>query len=290
MIDKGNWTAAAKYLKKALSNNPNNAQIAYALGETLLRLNDSDQALVHLQQAISSTDKEPCWHLMYAVALRNKGRYEEAEKAFIAAELSGCTNDNYYYLLGNFHANITKRYDLAERCFLQLITQNRSHYHAYISISALYIHLKRFDEAIEALDVCLSNNFENESVYTNLGIALCNQARQEESLECFKKALELEPDYLTAKSNYIMQLLHTIDDQQIIHQEVRRISKETNRKSTLKFKGKVDCSQNRTLRLGFVSGDFNSHAISLYITPILENISKERLSTSLYYNHTIYDE
>ncbi len=290
MINKGNWSAAAKYLKKALSNNPNNAQITYALGEVLIQTKDTDQALKYLYQALSSTEREPCWFFTYAVALKQKGKYEEAEKAFLAAERSGCSSDGFYLSHGKFHRNLTKKFDLAESNFLRLIRQNRTFNQAYLEIAKLYNETYRHDEALEALDQCLSNNYENEEVYLNLGIALSNQGRQEESLECHKKALQMAPDNQVVISGYIVQLLYTVDDQREIHNEIRRITKSINQKSTKKFTGKKDCSPGRLLRLGFVSGDLNSHAIAFYMAPIIINISKEKFAIYIYYNNTIYDE
>jgi predicted O-linked N-acetylglucosamine transferase (SPINDLY family) len=289
-LNQGKLSDAHKLLTRALKKEPENAKIHYLLGETLLRQEHVDESIPYLMKAVSSGQAEPCWYVMCGVALERKGQYADAEKSYQLAEKAGCQDDRMYYIIGNFHINVTKNYSKAEIYFANLIAKKPNASIAYLALSRLYILQERYEEAIQALDACLKQQYETAEVYINLGHALCHQGRQQEALACNKRAIEIDPDNTIAKQNYLVQLLYTTDDQALIYDEVQTLTASFNKSSKKAFNGKIDCQNNHTLRLGFVSADLRQHAIAYYFKPILEHIDTERFSLNFYYNNIVYDE
>ncbi|MET0069262.1 MAG: tetratricopeptide repeat protein [Candidatus Thiodiazotropha sp.] len=289
-LRKGKLSEAYKLIERALKKDPHNPELQYLIGETLLLQGHVDHALDYLKQAVSSGRAKPCWYVICGMALEQKGLFEDAEKSYKLAEMSGCDDDRMYYMIGNFHTNITQNFSKAELYYANLINRNPQAFVAYLGLSGLYILQKRYEEAIQALDYCLTNGYETVEVYINLCNALSNQGRQSDALNCIKKAVEIDPKHNIAKQNYIAQLVYTIDDQGVLFKEIKNITQSLNKQARKRYQGAIDRTADRKLRLGFVSADLRHHAIAFYFKPILDEIDRNRFSIHFYYNNFLYDD
>ncbi|MEW8287095.1 MAG: tetratricopeptide repeat protein [Candidatus Thiodiazotropha endolucinida] len=289
-LRQGKLGDAHKLLTRVLRKAPKNPHALYLLGETLLLQGRLDEALINLRQAVSSGHAQPCWYVMCGVALERKGLYTDAEKSYKLAEMSGCTDERMYYMLGKFYTNVSHDFAKAEIYYANLININPQAFAAYVGLSRLYILQDRYEEAIQALDHCLTQCYESVEVYINLGHALSHQGRQDDALTCMKKAMEIDPGNLIAKQNYIVQLLYTYDDQSTIYSEVKTITRPLNKRTKKQYRGAVDVQPGRKLKIGFVSADLRQHAIAFYFKPILDCFDSDRFSLHFYYNNTVYDE
>ena len=289
-LSQGKLSDAHKLLTRALKKEPENPKAIYLLGETLLLQERIEEAIPYLLKAVSGGQAEPCWYVMCGAALQKKGQYADAEKSYKFAEMAGCTDDRMYYMIGNFHTNVTKDYPKAETYFARLISNNPDASIAYLALSRVYILQERYEEAIQTLDYCLQQKYETVEVYINLGHALSHQGRQDDALVCNRKALEIDPRNTIAIQNYLVQLLYTQDDQATIYREVRKLTALLNKQVKAAFSGDIDCQPDRKLRLGFSSADLRQHAITYYFKPILEHINRQKFSLCFYYNNIVYDE
>jgi predicted O-linked N-acetylglucosamine transferase (SPINDLY family) len=289
-LQQGKLTEASKLFARVIKKEPTNAQAQLLQGQCLLRQNRIQEALVHLQQAISAGNPEPCIYYLCAVALEKSGQFLDAQKSYDIAERLGCTDNLMYYMIGCFNANVTKNFAKAEAYFAKTITGNPAAYIAYVALSKVYIDQCRYEDALQALDYCLTHGYESAEIYVNLGHALSHQGRQEEALACYQKSNELAPDYAIAKQNYLAQLLFSLDDEAEIYPEIRKINKSMNSRSRKKYTGEMNCQPGRKLNLGFVSADFRQHAITHYFMPVLKHLDRGRFIIKLFSNNIIEDQ
>jgi protein O-GlcNAc transferase len=288
-INQGKPADALKLLSRILKKEPQNHKASLLMGEALLLQNRVEEALPFLRQAVSDGQGEPCWFVPCGLALEKMGQYADAGNSYQLAERSGCTEPRMYYLIGKFHTNITRDYAKAETYYARLITSNPQAQVGYLALSRLYSLQERYEEAIQALDHCLQNGYETVEVYINLAHALAHQGRQTEALECNRKALQIDPGHQVAIQNYLTQLLYTEDDQAAIYREVRKAVAPLNKRCRKTFKGDIDCTPGRKLKLGFISADLRQHAIAHYFLPIIEHIDRESFALCFYYNNHIKD-
>ncbi|MET0065287.1 MAG: tetratricopeptide repeat protein [Candidatus Thiodiazotropha sp.] len=288
-LSQGKPAEAHKLLSRILKKEPHNRKAALLMGESLLLQERVDESLPFLMQAVADGQGEPCWFVSCGLALEKKGQYADAEKSYQLAERSGCTEPRMYYLIGNFHTNITRNYAKAEVYYANLISLSPDAQVAYLALSRLYILQERYEESIQALDHCLQNGFETVEVYINLAHALAHQGRQSDALDCNRRALQIDPDHPIAIQNYLTQMLYTEDDQAVIYRELRKIVAPFNKQCVRRHKGAIDCTPGRKLKLGFVSADLRQHAIAHYFLPIVERLDQERFSLNFYYNNLIHD-
>ncbi len=289
LIRQGKLKKAHKLLTQALNKKSDNPTAVFLLGETLLLMNHLDKALAKLSKAASSDQAQPCWHFLHGVALEKKGLFLEAENSYILSERLGCTDKRLYYVLGNFYSSIVPDFEKSELYYAYLIKTYPDEYFAYVGLSGLYITQKRYEEAIQALDVCLTNGYERPIVYINLGHALSNQGRQKAALSCDKKAIELDPKNVMARQNCIVQSLYAYDNQADLYREIIELTSVFDSTSKPRFTGDIDCTPGRKLKVGFISADLRTHAICHYFLPYYRFFDKSKFSIHIYYNHFIND-
>jgi predicted O-linked N-acetylglucosamine transferase (SPINDLY family) len=105
----------------------------------------------------------------------------------------------------------------------------------------------------------------------NLGNALKDQGRLDEALACFRRAVELKPDYFRAASNLVYNLhFHPDSDARTLQAEHRRWD--------IRFAAPLahlirphthEASPDRRLRIGYVSPDFRDHVVGRNLVPLL---------------------
>lgn len=81
----GNEAKTQALLEKALSFAPDSGAVQHSYGLSLIRNKDYSGALRHLKMAFEQSDAQPRYAYVYAVALENQGRIDEAVETLLAA-------------------------------------------------------------------------------------------------------------------------------------------------------------------------------------------------------------
>lgn len=76
------------------------------------------------------------------------------------------------------------------------------------------INLNRFDEAIECYDKALKINPNNVKAWNNKAFALHNLNRLDEAIECYDKSLEIDPNFISSLRNkaFALRTLNRLDE------------------------------------------------------------------------------
>ena len=76
------------------------------------------------------------------------------------------------------------------------------------------INLNRFDEAIECYDKALKINPNNVKAWNNKAFALHNLNRLDEAIECYNKSLEIDPNFISSLRNkaFALRTLNRLDE------------------------------------------------------------------------------
>jgi tetratricopeptide (TPR) repeat protein len=144
--------------------------------------------------------------VLQGVILYELARYQEAEQVLREAvrTLSLEQLPYAYAQLGHLHRD-SGHYDEAERWYRKAIELDPDHAGKYVFLGALLAQkgdLRAAEECHRKATRC-SKGCVDEA-YLNLGLVLRSQERYDQALECFRKALELTPDYeeaMTGKSD-----------------------------------------------------------------------------------------
>ncbi|HKM54151.1 MAG TPA: tetratricopeptide repeat protein, partial [Isosphaeraceae bacterium] len=135
----------------------------------------------------------------------------------------------------------------------------------------MYVGLRRLPEAVACYRRALQLKPDYAEAHSNLGNALKDQGKLNEAVACYRRALELKPDYAWVHSNLLYTRVFCPGcDAQAIFEEHRRWSRQ-HAEPLARFiqPHSNDRSLHRRLRIGYVSPDFRDHAESFFTVPLL---------------------
>jgi tetratricopeptide (TPR) repeat protein len=135
-----------------------------------------------------------------ADALSGLARYNEARSALKKANFL-CSKENLsivFYQIGHLYKN-KGDYPRAEKWYKQAVEENASTRNL-IFLGACLAKQGKFKEAkkYHRKAIKVASDLPDEAYY-NLGLILRAEEKFEEALECFEKAIELDPEYKIAK-------------------------------------------------------------------------------------------
>jgi protein O-GlcNAc transferase len=224
------------------------------LGNVLQHSGRTDEAVHSYRRALALHTGTPDVHLNLAIALQRLGRLAEAE-------------DSYRNALA-IDPNIAR---------------------AHNDLGALLTGLRRIDEA----EICYRRALEVEprfaEAHDNLGYLIGYTARLHEAIQHFRDALALKPDFVKAYDHLLFSLNYVPG---LGPAEIYAEHREFNRR----FCQNTDIRPHRNrprperrLRVGYVSGDFCSHAVAMFIEPVLARHDEMQFEILCYYNSTRSD-
>ncbi|UCG49781.1 MAG: tetratricopeptide repeat protein [Phycisphaerales bacterium] len=144
-----------------------------------------------------------CFHSYceHTVALIDLARYEEANRSLEEAE-KRCPKEKAHFIC-HLRGELSKakgEFREAEKCFRRSLESRADDADGYLSLGAILAGQGKLEEAklwhqqaIRCSKGCV------DEAYLNLGYVLRAQEQFEDALECFEKALEIDPNYEAAK-------------------------------------------------------------------------------------------
>jgi tetratricopeptide (TPR) repeat protein len=143
----------------------------------------------------------PAW-LHLAIALVELGRYEEAEQALSKA-LEFCPKSKQWLVLSHWGhlCRFCGDYEQAANWHRKQVEAAPNDASGYIFLGAVLAKSGRLSEAEEAHRAATRcSEGRIDEAYLNLGFILRARQRFAESAKCFRKALEITPDYKPAEA------------------------------------------------------------------------------------------
>jgi len=234
----GDADGASAAYRAALSIDPGHAAANYNLAILLFARGDALQAETLLRRALEREPDFPEAHVVLSDVLDTQGKTEAAARE-LAAALK--LRPGYAGALYNYGIVLRK--------------------------------LERFEESERALRRAIELDPRNRGANEVLSAVLRDQARIDEALNALRAARRLAPDELRLESKELL-LLNFLDD--ISAEEIfarhREFGARLERAVPVRFHhypGERDMS--RRLRIGYVSGDFCVHPVSLFMIPLLSH-------------------
>ncbi len=178
-------------LRQALELAPQNADVLNNLGNALLTIGRVHEALPYHRRAIELDPGNP-------VFCRNRplialGEHQQAYEACLGA--------------------------------LELNTRDPDAYQVYTNLGNALVHLRRFDEAIDAYREAVALRPDHPDTHMGLGVALAAASHDARALASFDKALELDSSHSNTRSHRAI-LLHKMGRDKEALAEYWRVDRE----------------------------------------------------------------
>ena len=241
LMRKNREEEAEYWYRRAILIPPGNTQSYTNLGAILAGRKQDEEAEHCYRRAIALDASNAEAHANLGALLAGRKQIEEAERCYRQAIALDSCNSAAYSNLGLLLVN-TQQFDEAERCYRQAISLNVSNAEAYTNLGLLLGYRKQENEAEachrKAIELCpesaeihtnLANLISNQTSragdsenhylqairlspekaypYSNYGVFLMNQCREDESERIFQQALTIDPHYQRAHLNLGFLLL-----------------------------------------------------------------------------------
>ena len=308
-LDRGNPKAAIALLDEAVASGPVDAMthIYHGIGHS--RLGGHEAAVGCYDKAIAiDAESSALPHYNRANALFQLTRYEAAVEGYDRAIAMETDLDAECYFERGMALQLLQRPEAAITSFERAIAlgssrKSAAHFNRAASLQVIGSHdkaLAAYEAAIQAkpdfggayaaagallqglgqleeAERMLSRGIERDPSHVylriDLGNVLKDGGRTDLAIDCYRKALQLDPNHVVAHSNLLFSLMYTSDVAEPILAECRRFNQRF--AAPLQSGGAVARgtapTPGKRLRIGYVSPDFRSHCQSLFTLPLLEN-------------------
>jgi protein O-GlcNAc transferase len=268
---QGNLSAAAAALEAAMRLKPDDFGALYLYAGVLVKQGRLDEAQAALKRALAIDPQSPEANYALAALLILRGKPADAEPLLRAVlkrdpgSLDARTRLSEVYL---------SRGDLAAAAVeLEAVLEQRPDWaDALFNYGAALKRLMRLDGAESAFHRALAADPGHSRAYRLLGSVLLGQCRTEEALALYRAARERLPGDLDLESAELFALnsSETIADDALFvrHAAFGARIEQSHPPRFRPFRNMR--SAGRRLRVGYVSGDFCYHVVTLFTIPVVE--------------------
>ncbi|TWH47596.1 tetratricopeptide repeat protein [Sporomusa sp. KB1] len=183
---------AVQYYQEAVVLCPDNADLWYQLGTTLLALQKLSEAAQALQQAIALKPDFAKAYNNLGGALKKQGLYEDAIQWYEKGLALCPERAQLWYNLGTTLLAVP-RLSEAARALQQAITLQPDLARAYTNLGNVLLKMRKLSEAVKVLQQAIELQPDCAEAYNNLGFALQSQGKVADAIAAFDRAIALNP-------------------------------------------------------------------------------------------------
>lgn len=197
-IQQGRFGDAEKYLREALSTDPNNPATLYYLALCELNQGKPRDARETIERALALEPEVDGFHALRALCLLQMDKLDEAMASANEAVRLGPDSDFAFVALASIHL-AKKRWfeaETAARKALELNTENSNA--SNILTTALRMQ-NRLEESADRVAYALQQDPDNSDTHVSAGWTALHQGQVKKAEEHFLEALRLEPENEQAK-------------------------------------------------------------------------------------------
>ena len=244
---------AEELLIEILKAEPNNLNTNFFLGSILLQKKDFDRARELFLKVITLDPKNPDCYNNLGIAMKELGQKSKA---------------------------VT--------CFKKAIELKPNHNMAYNNLGIALKELGEYNEAQNSYEKAIQIDASNADAYNNLGIIFTEYGENKKSTECFQKAITIKPNFLKAYGNLLFNYCWSNGGSKYLDLAKKYNDLIPNYNGNRITKRKI--SREKTLKIGFVSGDFKDHPVTYFLLDTLKNLKKKNVKLFAYSNNVIKDD
>lgn len=312
----GRLAEATALYERVLRADPRQPDALHLLGQVHLQQGAAHQAEPLLARAVAARPKAAPYHLSHGQALRRLDRPADALAAFARAQALDPALAEAHHQAGNV-LKALGRYTDAVAALREAVRLAPGHAAAWLNLGVACLEGGDRDEAIAAFQRALALEPQRPEAHNILGNALLSAGRSTEAEAAFTAALRLRPGYAAAHDNlgrlcraagrlpeavahfraalaarpdpdthsnllFALNFLPDLASAEIFAEHRRW--HEVHAAPLAVAAPTVPASRpaGRRLRVGYVSPDFNHHAVAYFIEPVLAAHDRTRVEVFCY--------
>jgi len=289
-FDAGRLDAAESHCREILKQDPRNSEALKYLGLIATKTGHAAAAAKILARAVSidGANAEFLFHLANAqfaggAARQAAAAYRRAIQVSPAVFAAHVNLANTLLHLGDLAA--------AEAAANQALALQPANPEALSNLGLILTRTFRLTPAIDNLTRALGRARVKPQALTNLGAALQASGDNGGAIDCFRQALDMHPDCHLAERNLLIAMLNQPDLTGAERFAAYQRPGARHRKpaaSRVRF-GNRKRSEERRLKIGYVSSDFHDHPVGRNLLPLILNHDPAEFEIFLYAEEEPHD-
>ena len=278
----GRHADALKHFADALRLMPDHIDAAISKGLSHLWLEQYEEALLLLEPNVASRPDSPA--LAHAVGRAYHGirKLASAESAYRHALSLSPDDPAVLNDLGLLLMDLARDSDAIAllRRALEIVP---SHFGALLNLSACLIRQSALDEAELYLERARTIRADSDQLFDNWGLLREKQWRLDEARAMYQRALEIRPDSVTAMHHALLLENYFADsDSHLSKQLAVRFGHAADRLSRPYREWAMAPSRERSIRVGFVSGDLRNHSVGFFLRNFVAELDRQQVTVCFY--------
>jgi protein O-GlcNAc transferase len=289
--DQGRLDEAEAAWRCALDCKADFPEALAALGAALREQDRLDEAVCALRDAVQYRPDFAEAHFHLGAALRDQGRLDEALAAWRRALECQPEFPEALAAMGSAFKEL-RQLPEGEDSLRRALQYKPDFAEAHYNLANNLREQGRLGEAEAGFRHALRLQPEMAMALLNLGVTLSDLGRPSEAEDSCRQALAIQPDYHLAHSNLLFWITHnqSIDAQDLFAEHLRFGERLESRMRPHRTPHGNPKDRNRSLQIGFVSGDLYNHSVANFLEPLLAELKKYReLSLHAYDNSPTED-
>ncbi|HSD39708.1 MAG TPA: tetratricopeptide repeat protein [Rhodocyclaceae bacterium] len=223
-------------------------------------------AILAWRELIAAAPRNARAHAGLGLSLAQAGHAADAIDAYGKALHLGLAADEVAAGIGIVFC-LRQQYDVARENLRMAVTSNPHNIAAWANLTTANVRLGRFQDALQSAHQALALEPDNASVASSLGTLFKDLGHAAEAIDWLRQAIANQPANTDFRSNLMWAMLHAD------HVSAADILNEGRSHALLLPEPgndiSVSDSNNRKLRIGWVSSDLRNHAVGRFVIPLL---------------------
>ncbi len=278
---RGDFELAEQAYRKALYLKPDFAEVLDNLGYLLVLRRQLPEAIIELERAVKLRPVYPQAHYHLALAYTGLGRTDDALSSYRTALEQEPRLIEAWEALGRVLLDLRK-FPAAIKAFTNMVSLQPTS-QGYIWLGVAHAGLDDLDGAIAATRKAVEIDPSSADAHEALGNELTWAGQAEAGMAELRRALELNPQHRAAHSKLIYTKLMQDGPTpaEILEAHVQWAKQQTGLIVPLR-RPRNRPDPERKLRVGYISNNFRSQAVGLFVLPILQHHDREAFEIFCY--------
>ena len=277
--------------QRAIALAPGEANALFFYGNFLKESKGHASAIETYHAALTLAPSDIAIHNALGMALQADGQLEEAIVAYRQILDIDARSAIAYCNIGSVQ-QAQKLLGPAKENYLRALELEPRFSGAHFNLGSCMMEQGELEEAINSYAQALEIEPSYREAHVNMSAALSGLGRINDAIQQCRMALQLNPDWETVHSNMLFLLAHSADtDAAEVFAEHLRFGEQFEAPLRAGWPQHVNSRDpERRLRIGFISADFNNHAVAHFVIPVMEHLAQSPgLELLAYYNNTLDD-
>ena len=177
---------------------------------------------------------------------------------------------------------------VAERLYKEILNRNPEHLDAQNNLGLIFQELKEYQKAINSYEKAMQIDPKYVDTYYNLGRLFEELKEFEKAIRYYQKAIEIQPNHSYANSNLLFHICWSNNNKEYLI--IAKKYYEAIQKYDEKGLTNIKTSNEKILKVGFVSADFREHAVVFFLLDTFKYLRKKKIKLFAYSNNSHEDD